>query len=1035
MPTHVEDDHTTKDQPSSPRSSRRIVLKAAAGMAALAASGVGLVPPAGMRAVVAQEVGGTRATTFVPADEGIPALDAAQGEWATWEASYPFWAIGASWPESVGLWPIVALQLSADGNTWTDTIDMAANTEDGGQPTRDNRLFTPLAFTDGARYVRFQTVDAARVPGRLEGLSFVYIDPTDGPWEQDITPQPPVGAMSRLQNDDTLAPPEIITREQWGANENWRFDTYGEIWPSEYETVTHIIIHHTATANRPSDVPNAIRSIYYYHAVEQGWGDIGYNYLVDHNGRIYQGRYGGQDVIGGHSYQFAIGSSGISTIGNFMTTDITEAAKSALVSIVAWVGRDLDPLGASDFWEAPDLPTIASHRDVNATTCPGDRLWNDLPELRTLVSQTLQEGVLDTGLPAGIVPGDRVRAQTDTGQALNLRSTANGTVSGSLPNDGLAWVIDGPTLLAGGNWYRLDAIDSGAVGWATGQFLIVDPPEIPGGSEDDYPFGLNLRILDSVNIRRSPSLSAGIVGMAQPNTWAHVMAGPQIAEGWEWYQIRHQSIGDGWVISTAIAPAPLNENPVASFEVGDTVQTTASATIRPRPGVAQRGIATAASGSRLVISQPPLEVTGFVWYGVYSDAYGGGWMVQDTLREVAPPPAGKFAIGDSFRVTQSTNLRSSASTSGSVLTTMSAGATGTVIGGPRTANGYTWWQVTLSSGTSGWCIENWLVETTGTTTPPPSGGKFDIGDAVRVTERLNLRSAASTSGTVIAILAVGVTGTVLAGPSTGSGYTWWRIQTSQGTGWAVQDWLTETSGGGTTTPPPASTKFEIGDVFYVNASANLRSAAGTGNTVVRTLAVYEVGTIAGGPTSANGIWWWRVSIGGSSGWVDETALTLGEPPTNPGSGIRVGSVVRVTERGNLRTGAGTSNTVVRVMIPGDSGTVLSGPTSANGYTWWRVQFASATGWIIDDVLVVATGTTTTPAPSGYPAGTALRVTDANVRLRSSASTSATIVAVLQAGHRLSVVSGPTSGSGYQWYRVTSATAGTGYIAADFVTRV
>ncbi|HYJ13181.1 MAG TPA: hypothetical protein VEW66_06300, partial [Thermomicrobiales bacterium] len=200
MPTHVEDDHTTKDQPSSPRSSRRIVLKAAAGMAALAASGVGLVPPAGMRAVVAQEVGGTRATTFVPADEGIPALDAAQGEWATWEASYPFWAIGASWPESVGLWPIVALQLSADGNTWTDTIDMAANTEDGGQPTRDNRLFTPLAFTDGARYVRFQTVDAARVPGRLEGLSFVYIDPTDGPWEQDITPQPPVGAMSRLQN-------------------------------------------------------------------------------------------------------------------------------------------------------------------------------------------------------------------------------------------------------------------------------------------------------------------------------------------------------------------------------------------------------------------------------------------------------------------------------------------------------------------------------------------------------------------------------------------------------------------------------------------------------------------------------------------------------------------------------------------------------------------------------------------------------------------------------------------------------------------
>ena len=116
------------------------------------------------------------------------------------------------------------------------------------------------------------------------------------------------------------------------------------MWPPEYETVSHIIIHHTATANRPVDVPGAIRSIYYYHAVEQGWGDIGYNYLVDHNGRIYQGRYGGQNVIGGHSYQFAVGSSGITTIGNFQTVEPTEAAKSALVSICAWVGRDLDPL-------------------------------------------------------------------------------------------------------------------------------------------------------------------------------------------------------------------------------------------------------------------------------------------------------------------------------------------------------------------------------------------------------------------------------------------------------------------------------------------------------------------------------------------------------------------------------------------------------------------------------------------------------------------------------------------------------------------
>ncbi len=1097
-------------------------------MAALAASGISAVPQAGQRPAAAQEVGGTRAGTFTPGEQGFAASDAAQGEWVTWEAAYPFWALGASWPEGVGFWPIVAVQFSSDGETWTDTIDMAANTEDGGQPTRDNRLFTPLAFTDGARYVRYQTIDAERRPGEVEGLSFVYIDPTDGPWEEDIEPVTPTGAMSRLLTNDTIAPPEIITREQWGANENWRFDTYGEVWPPEYRTVSHIIIHHTATANRPSDVPNAIRSIYYYHAVEQGWGDIGYNYLVDHNGRIYQGRYGGQDVIGGHSYQFAIGSSGISTIGNFQTVDISDAAKSALVSIVAWVGRDLDPLGTADFWEAPDLPIISSHRDVNATTCPGDRLWNDLPELRQLVAQTLEEGVLDTGLPAGIVPGDRVRVQTDDGSALNLRSTANGSVSGSLADDSLAWVIDGPEKLSGGNWYRLQAVSGGTTGWASAQYLIVDPPPVPGGSVGDYPFGLNLRVVDSVNLRRSPSLSAGIVGTAMPGTWAHVMAGPEIASGWEWYQIRHQSIGDGWVVSTAISPAPLNEDPDALFEVGDTVQATQSASIRPRPGVAQRAIATAASGSRLVISQPPIEVTGYIWYGVYSDAYGGGWMVEDYLREADAPPAGKFEIGDTFRVTSTTNLRATPSTSGSVLLTMSAGATGSVVGGPRSAGGYTWWQVTLSSGTTGWCIENWLVETSGTTTPPPSSGKFDIGDTVRVTERLNLRSAASTAGSVVVVLPVGATGTVLAGPSMGSGYTWWRIQTSAGTGWAVQDWLTETSGGtttsaptttttttttpapgtgkfdigdavrvterlnlrstastsgsvvavlpvgttgtvlagpstangytwwriqtnlgtgwavqdwltetsggGTTTAPPPSTKFEVGDVFYVNTNANLRSAAGTGSSIVRTLTTYQVGTISGGPTWANNLWWWQISIGGSSGWADESVLTLGEPPTNPDSGIKVGSTVRVTERANLRSGAGTSFGVVTIMAVGSTGTVIDGPSSANGYRWWRVQFSGATGWIIDDVLVVGGGTTT-PAPSGYPAGTAVRVNSTNVRLRSSASTSASIIVVLQTGTRLTVVSGPTSGSGYQWYQVRTTGGTTGYIVADFISRV
>ncbi|CAN0511539.1 unnamed protein product, partial [Phaeothamnion confervicola] len=129
--------------------------------------------------------------------------------------------------------------------------------------------------------------------GSVDGLSFVYIDASDGPWAYDVTPQ----AAPSDGEGDPLVPPKLLTREAWGADDAYRFDG-NVIWPPEYQEVRHVIIHHTETPTE-QDPLVAIRSIYYYHAVEQGWGDIGYNYLVDRNGTIYEGRYGGQNVVGG----------------------------------------------------------------------------------------------------------------------------------------------------------------------------------------------------------------------------------------------------------------------------------------------------------------------------------------------------------------------------------------------------------------------------------------------------------------------------------------------------------------------------------------------------------------------------------------------------------------------------------------------------------------------------------------------------------------------------------------------------------------
>lgn len=1010
------------------------MLKAAAGMAALTASGIGLVTGSN-RVATAQEAGGTRARRYLPADDGVTAAGAAQGEWVVFQADFPFFAVGASWNGSVGTWPIIAVQVSDDGAAWTETVDVAASTDDGGQPSRDARLFTPLIFTNGEQFVRYQTIDRDRVPGVVDGLAFVYIDPTDGPWDQDIVPAPAESESIGILSTDTLAPPEIVTREQWGANEDWRFDDIGEVWPPEYSTVSHIIIHHTATVNQPFDVPNAIRAIYYYHAIEQAWGDIGYNYLVDHNGRIYQGRFGGQDVIGGHSFQFAVGSSGITTIGNFQNVDITEAAKSALVSICAFVARDLDPLATADFREAPDLPVIASHRDVNSTTCPGDRLWNDLPEIRTLIAQTLDTGELDTGFPAGILPGDRVRVQTDDGSALNLRSTANGTISGSLPNDATAFVIDGPTQLDDGNWYHVQTEEDGAIGWATAQYLIVDPPLPPGSPGVDYPYGLNLRFTADANLRTGPSTSATSIALVPPGTWAHVMAGPQDGDGFSWYLVRVQGIGDGWAVTTAMSPSPIDESPAdALFEVGDTVVATQSINVRPRPGLAQSVIATAAAGTTIEISQPPIDVTGHIWYGAYSTSFGGGWIVEDFLSDAAPPPLGRFEINDTFRVTSVTNLRSAPTTARSVLVTMVVGTTGTIIGDSRTANGYIWWQVTLTNGTTGWCIENWLVETQVDPDLPPTG-KFEVNDTFRVTENTNLRTSATTGAGVVTVMATGTTGTVLGGPQIANGFTWWQVRTSGGsTGWSVENWLVETDDTPDPPPPPPTARFEIDDTFRVSQVTNLRSSGTTSAGVLATMTVGTTGTVIGGPTSANSYVWWNVRLSsGTTGWCIENWLVetdTTEPPP-PDGAFEVGDSFRVTERVNMRTAAGTSNSVIAILVAGSTGTITGGPGNANGFVWWNVQTSAGTGWVIEDALVEGTGTT--PPPTGeLPAGTEVRVNSNNLRMRSGPGTGNSVLAVLPTGAQLTVVSGPAIGSGFSWYQARSATYGTGWVADEFI---
>ena len=212
-----------------------------------------------------------------------------------------------------------------------------------------------------------------------------------------------------LASAATVGQPKVSPRVDWGANESLRFDSTGkEIWSPAFYPVQKLIVHHTATQNNDPDPAATVRSIYYYHAITQGWGDIGYNFLIDEAGRIYEGRHTfdylsgssptGQDAAGNgvtaaHAYGFNSGTVGIALLGTLTNQDATPAARNALEQLLAWESErhSIDPQGSGVYTNPvngsqKDFANIAGHRDVLATDCPGGVFYSTLPQIRADVA-------------------------------------------------------------------------------------------------------------------------------------------------------------------------------------------------------------------------------------------------------------------------------------------------------------------------------------------------------------------------------------------------------------------------------------------------------------------------------------------------------------------------------------------------------------------------------------------------------------------------------------------------------------------------
>lgn len=245
--------------------------------------------------------------------------------------------------------------------------------------------------------------------------------------------------------------PKIVTRAQWGADESLRSGQ-----PSVAASARYAVLHHTAGTNTYSraEAPGVVRGIYAYHTRSRGWSDIGYNFLVDKFGTVYEGRAGGMEraVIGAHVAGFNTHSIGVSMIGNHDSAAVTAATRTAVSNLLAWkfAIHGIDPGGSVDVTSTctggackhprgtvVTMPTLFGHRDVGRTSCPGAHGYATLPGIRSAIANR----------------------QVD---ALANHSVAPTTVQ--LDDNGLAVpVVFGVDVVPAGSWEFVVKYDDGTV--------------------------------------------------------------------------------------------------------------------------------------------------------------------------------------------------------------------------------------------------------------------------------------------------------------------------------------------------------------------------------------------------------------------------------------------------------------------------------------------------------------------------------------------------------------------------------------------
>ena len=571
-----------------------------------------------------------------------------------------------------------------------------------------------------------------------------------------------------------------------------------------------------------------------------------------------------------------------------------------------------------------------------------------------------------------------------------------------------------------------------------------------------YPYYGTVKYSEGVNVRSAADIKSSIIVLLEKNTTVTITGSKKDSNGTVWYSINYLDVS-GYIRSDLLTKNQIKSTPAVGY-----VTNKGGANIRSGAGSSYSLVKSVQKGAFVNITGKKVNSSGYTWWSV-NYAGNTGYISADllTVFETGPLPAlGKVNDGD-------TNMRADAGTSSSVVTILKENDIFTVSGSKKGTDGYVWFRIVFS-GKTGYIRSDLMDIVKKISTPmvasvTNSGGanmRADAGasnskvtglskgavvivngikngndgyfwfkvsygktsgyirsDLITLSEKIstpalgvvnnnggiNVRSDAGASGSIVTTTSNGDVVAIIGNKKGSDGYIWCQVAYAGCKGYVRSDLITI----GKTMPLPA-----VANIAN-SGGANMRTDAGASNTKVIDLSKGCIVTVTGIKDGNDGYYWCKVSYGENKGYIRSDLLKI-----NKNLKSKAFCYVSSESGANLRSGAGTSYSVVTGLAADTIAEVKGSKVNSSGYMWYEITSAGKKGYVSADLLAISEFM---PLPA-----TGVVTNSGGAYIRAAASSSSSIVTSVSK-NTLVTVKGSTRGSdGNLWYSV-NLSGKSGYI--------